>query len=85
MSGVDALIGHGYIDERNLFITGGSAGGVLSSWIIGKTNRFRAAAVVNPAINWASHDVAARPSNLIAKVAHIIAWFDKHRTAVDGD
>lgn len=54
MSGVDAVVKRGFIDERNLFVTGGSGGGVLSSWIIGKTNRFRAAVVCKPVIHWAS-------------------------------
>jgi hypothetical protein len=28
----------------------------------------------------ASHGIAARPSHLISKVAHILAWFDRYRT-----
>ena len=160
MSGVDAVIAKGYIDENNLFITGGSGGGVLTSWSIGKTDRFTAAVVAKPVINWysfvltadaggtfykywfpgypweneehymkrspislvgnvttptmlltgeadyrtpmseteqyyaalklqdvetvmvripgASHSIAARPSNLMAKVAYILKWFDMH-------
>ena len=54
MSGVDELIARGYVDAENLFVTGGSGGGVLSSWIIGKTDRFRAAVVAKPVINWYS-------------------------------
>lgn len=54
MSGVDAVIKKGYIDEKNLMVTGGSGGGVLTSWIVGKTNRFRAAVVAKPVINWYS-------------------------------
>ncbi len=162
MSGVDAVIGKGYIDENNLFVTGGSGGGVLSAWIVGKTDRFKAAVVAKPVINmasfvltsdavnyfykywftdypwnepeeyWnrsplslvgnvktptllltgesdyrtpiseseqfyvalklrkidtallripeASHGIASRPSNLIAKVENILAWFEKYRT-----
>ncbi len=162
MSGVDAVIARGYIDEANLFITGGSGGGVLSAWAVGKTDRFAAAAVQKPVINWysfvlnsdglaffwrywfpgkpwdhlehymerspihhvgnvttptmlitgevdyrtpmseteqfygalkiqgvettmvrvpdASHGIANRPSNLVAKVAYILSWFEKHRT-----
>lgn len=162
MSGVDAVIQQGYIDEDNLFVTGGSGGGVLSSWTVGKTDRFRAAVVQKPVINWysfvltsdfypnftkywfpgypwdnmehymarspisfvgnvttptmlitgeadhrtpiseseqfyqalklqkidaalvripdASHGIANRPSNLITKVAYVLAWFDKYRT-----
>ena len=54
MSGVDHVIERGYIDENNLFITGGSGGGVLTSWTIGKTDRFKAAVVAKPVINWYS-------------------------------
>ncbi len=162
MSGVDAVIEHGYIDTEQLFVTGGSGGGVLSSWIIGKTDRFAAAVVAKPVINWmswlltadlpafaanywfeklpwedpqtyfdrsplslvgnvstptmlltgeqdhrtpipeseqyytalklnkvdtalvripgASHGIANRPSNLVAKVAAILSWFDRYRS-----
>ena len=165
MSGVDALLKQGYIDTDNMFVTGGSGGGVLTAWIVGKTDRFNAAVVAKPVINWtsfvltcdytsyfykywfsdfpwndrdqywqrsplslvghvktptmlltgeddyrtpmseseqfymalklqkvesvlvripgASHGIAAKPSNLIAKVDHIIAWFNKHRTDID--
>jgi len=161
MSGVDALIGKGYVDTENLFVTGGSGGGVLTAWIVGKTDRFRAAVVAKPVINWysfvlyadnpaffyrywfpakpwedvehymkrspisyvgnvttptmlltgeedyrtpiaeseqfyaalklqkvesamvripgAGHGIANRPSNLIAKVASVLTWFEKYR------
>jgi dipeptidyl aminopeptidase/acylaminoacyl peptidase len=161
MSGVDAVIAEGYVDPQNLFVTGGSGGGVLTAWIVGKTDRFRAAVVAKPVINWASfaltsdvtpffykywfgaqpweqpeqywkrsplslvgnvktptmlltgeadyrtpiaeseqyyqalklrkvdtmmvripeasHGMVARPSNLIAKVDNILAWFEKYR------
>ena len=54
MSGVDALIAQGNVDPDNLFVTGGSGGGVLTAWIVGKTDRFRAAVVAKPVINWSS-------------------------------
>jgi acylaminoacyl-peptidase len=59
MAGVDAVVKRGYVDERNLFVTGGSGGGVLTSWIVGKTNRFRAAVVAKPVINWTSFTLTA--------------------------
>ncbi len=162
MSGVDAAIARGFIDADELFVTGGSGGGVLSAWIVGKTDRFKAAVVAKPVINWTSfvltsdfypffgkywfekqpwedqdaywarsplslvgnvstptmlltgesdhrtpiseteqyyqalqlrdidtamvripdapHGIAGRPSNLIAKVDHILAWFERYRT-----
>jgi dipeptidyl aminopeptidase/acylaminoacyl peptidase len=54
MSGVDAVIKKGFIDDKNLFVTGGSGGGVLTAWIVGKTDRFKAAVVAKPVINWYS-------------------------------
>ncbi len=54
MNGVDQVIGRGYIDEENLFVYGGSGGGVLTSWIVGKTDRFAAASVNFPVTNWMS-------------------------------
>jgi acylaminoacyl-peptidase len=53
-SGVDAVIAKGYIDPNNLFVTGGSGGGVLTCWTIEHTNRYRAAAPLYPVINWYS-------------------------------
>jgi dipeptidyl aminopeptidase/acylaminoacyl peptidase len=54
MAGVDAVLARGYVDDQNLFVGGCSGGGVLSSWVIGQTDRFRAAAVRCPVINWLS-------------------------------
>lgn len=162
ISGVDEVIAKGYIDEDQLYVTGGSGGGVLTAWIVGKTDRFRAAVVAKPVINWYSfvlhadgpsffykywfpgfpwdhlehymkrspislvgnvktptmlltgeqdyrtpmseteqyyaalklqkvetamvriqgsgHGIANRPSNLMSKVAYILAWFEKHKS-----
>jgi dipeptidyl aminopeptidase/acylaminoacyl peptidase len=161
MDGVDAMIAEGFISEDSLFVTGGSAGGIMTAWMIGKNNRFRTAAVVKPVMNWisktltadnyygyaysrypgqpwenietymkfspislvgnietptlvmvgtadlrtppseakqlyhalklrkietayveipgASHNIANRPSQLITKIDHILAWFEKYR------
>jgi len=160
MDGVDVLIEREEVDSDRLYVTGGSAGGIMTAWIIGKNDRFKAAAVIKPVVNWisktlvadnyysyansrmtgqpwenfegywnfsplslvgnietptmvmvgmedlrtppseakqlyhalklrkietvlvevpeAAHSIAARPSNLIAKVAHILAWFEKY-------
>lgn len=162
MSGVDAVLAEGWADPENLFVTGGSGGGALTAWIVGKTPRFRAAVAAKPVIHlnsfaltadfsgyfarywfgkmpwedpeayWkrsplslvgnvttptmlltgeadhrtpiseseqfytalklrkidtalvrvpdSSHDISARPSNLIAKVDNILAWFARYRT-----
>jgi len=54
MAGVDAVIAKGYVDTTRMYVGGCSGGGVLSSWVIGHTNRFAAAAVRCPVINWMS-------------------------------
>lgn len=54
MAGVDSLIARGYIDTERMYVGGCSGGGVLSSWVIGHTTRFAAAAVRCPVINWMS-------------------------------
>ena len=59
MSGVDAVIERGYIDEDNMMVTGGSGGGVLTAWIVGKTDRFAAAVVAKPVINWISFSLTS--------------------------
>ena len=165
MSAVDAVLERGYVDPQQLYVTGGSGGGVLSAWIVGRTDRFRAAVVAKPVINWtsfvltadnppyfsrywfpampwedpqhywrrsplslvgevstptmlltgeadlrtpigeseqfyqalklrgvdtamvripgASHSIAKRPSQLMAKVAAVLAWFERHAPAAD--
>lgn len=59
MSAVDAVLAEGYVDADNLFVTGGSGGGVLTAWIVGHTQRFRAAVVAKPVINWISFALTA--------------------------
>jgi dipeptidyl aminopeptidase/acylaminoacyl peptidase len=72
MAGIDAVLERGYVDENRLYVTGCSGGGVLSSWAIGQTDRFAAAAVRCPVTNWIS----------FAGTADIIQWgyhrFDGH-------
>ncbi|HEX8559679.1 MAG TPA: S9 family peptidase [Pyrinomonadaceae bacterium] len=54
MRGVDEVVRRGYVDERNLFVAGGSGGGVLTTWIVGHTDRFAAAVAMKPVVNWYS-------------------------------
>ncbi|MEM0982723.1 MAG: S9 family peptidase [Planctomycetota bacterium] len=59
MSVVDAVIASEPIDEDRLYVTGGSGGGVLTAWIVGKTDRFAGAVVAKPVINWTSFVLTA--------------------------
>ncbi|HEV8264697.1 MAG TPA: S9 family peptidase [Gemmatimonadales bacterium] len=54
MAGVDTVVARGYIDTQRMYVGGCSGGGVLSSWVIGHTTRFAAAAVRCPVIDWIS-------------------------------
>jgi dipeptidyl aminopeptidase/acylaminoacyl peptidase len=54
MAGVDTVVGRGYIDTKNMFVFGCSGGGVLTSWTVGHTTRFTAAAALCPVIDWIS-------------------------------
>ncbi len=43
MAFTDELEQRPYVDEENLFVTGGSFGGFMTSWIVGHTDRFSGA------------------------------------------
>lgn len=65
MSGVDYAIEKGLADPDKLGCCGLSGGGNLSCWIVGQTNRFKAAVPENPVTNWFS----------MYGVSDIGAWF----------
>jgi dipeptidyl aminopeptidase/acylaminoacyl peptidase len=73
MSGVDAVIARGFVDDDSLFVTGGSGGGVLSAWIVGKTDRFRAAVVAKPVINWGAFSLTSDGAPFYS-----MYWFEKN-------
>jgi dipeptidyl aminopeptidase/acylaminoacyl peptidase len=54
MAGVDEVIGRGFVDTSRLYVFGCSGGGVLTSWIVGQTDRFAAASANCPVTNWFS-------------------------------
>jgi dipeptidyl aminopeptidase/acylaminoacyl peptidase len=72
MSVVDAAIARGGVDANNLFVTGGSGGGLLTAWIVGKTDRFRAAAAQKPVIDWTSEVLTVDVYAFMARY-----WFGK--------
>lgn len=49
-----ALESYADMDKNNQFVTGGSYGGFMTNWIIGHTDRFRAAASQRSISNWIS-------------------------------
>jgi dipeptidyl aminopeptidase/acylaminoacyl peptidase len=72
MSAVDAAIAKGSVNPEQLFVTGGSGGGVLTAWIVGRTHRFRAAATQKPVINWGSFALTTDIATYVPKY-----WFGK--------
>ena len=72
MASVDAAIADGVADPDNLFVTGGSGGGVLTAWIVGKTDRFKAAVTQKPVINWISEALTMDATPFTSRY-----WFDK--------
>ncbi|MGQ9888377.1 MAG: S9 family peptidase [Aggregatilineales bacterium] len=54
MAGVDHVIAKGWADPDRLGVCGLSGGGNLSCWIVGQTDRFKAAVPENPVTNWVS-------------------------------
>ncbi|MBM6617159.1 S9 family peptidase [Bacillus suaedaesalsae] len=55
MSAVDYVLeNYDFIDESRLGVTGGSYGGFMTNWIVGHTNRFKAAVTQRSITNWIS-------------------------------
>jgi len=55
MKGLDAVIAeNSWIDTNRLGVTGGSYGGFMTNWIVGHTNRFKAAVTQRSISNWIS-------------------------------
>jgi dipeptidyl aminopeptidase/acylaminoacyl peptidase len=73
IAAVDAAVAGGYADPDSLFVTGGSGGGVLTAWIVGKTDRFKAAATQKPVIDWTSFALTADGPAFFSRY-----WFGKY-------
>ena len=57
MAGVDTVLKeNGWIDPNRLGVTGGSYGGYMTNWIVGHTNRFKAAVTLRSVSNFISDD-----------------------------
>ena len=76
MAGVDAMLKRPYIDKRNTFIGGGSGGGVLTTWAIGKTDRFRAAVALRPVTDWTIQALTSDIQSLTTRywMANALPW-----------
>jgi dipeptidyl aminopeptidase/acylaminoacyl peptidase len=55
IAALDAMIATGDVETQQVYVMGGSAGGTLTAWTIGRTNRFAGAAVLYPVIDWGTY------------------------------
>jgi dipeptidyl aminopeptidase/acylaminoacyl peptidase len=60
MACVDWAVQQGYVDEKRMAVAGGSYGGYMTAWVIGHTDRFKAAVAMRACVNlysaWGSGD-----------------------------
>jgi dipeptidyl aminopeptidase/acylaminoacyl peptidase len=74
MTGVDAMLAKGYIDPKKLYVTGGSGGGLLTAWIVTKTDRFAAAVSQYPVTNWFTQAGSADIGLLMTRWMKAMPW-----------
>ncbi len=55
LSGVDEVVKKGFVDSERLGVIGGSGGGLMTSWMVTQTSRFKAAVAWWPVTNWITH------------------------------
>jgi len=68
MTAVDAAVSTGFVDPQRMFVTGGSAGGTMTAWIVGKTDRFCAAVAQKPVVNWLSQALTSQQHIVVHRV-----------------
>lgn len=54
MEALEEAVKRGYADPERLAVMGGSYGGFVTNWIIGRTDRFKAAVTMRGICNWIS-------------------------------
>ncbi|WP_031499422.1 S9 family peptidase [Bryobacter aggregatus] len=74
MLGVDAIVAKGSIDPKRLYVTGGSGGGLLTAWIVTKTDRFAAAVSQYPVSNWFTQTGSADIGLLMTRWMKAMPW-----------
>jgi len=74
MAGVYAMLAKGYIDPKKLYVTGGSGGGLLTAWIVTKTDRFAAAVSQYPVTNWFTQAGSADIGLLMTRWMKAMPW-----------
>ena len=68
LAGIDEVARRPWIDSRRVGVWGGSGGGLMTTWIVTQTTRFRAAVAWYPVTNWITHAMSADNGYYIASV-----------------
>lgn len=71
---VDAAVSRGLADPTRLYVTGSSYGAEMTTWIVGRTDRFRAAVAEKPAVNFAAADLQNDQYHAIVTDARGLPW-----------
>jgi dipeptidyl aminopeptidase/acylaminoacyl peptidase len=77
MAAVDAMVAKGFIDAGRLGVTGGSGGGLLTNWVIGHTDRFKAAVSQRSIADWEAWWYAADFTLFLPSWFHKAPWQDR--------
>lgn len=62
---------HSFIDGQRVGVTGGSYGGFMTNWIVGHTNRFKAAVTQRSISNWISNAYSSDIGYFFEKDQHL--------------
>lgn len=77
MAGVDYVESLGYIDTCRTGVTGGSYGGFMTNWVVGHTDRFKAAVTQRSISNWHSFEGVSDYGYCDAELAHQTDYFNE--------
>jgi len=76
MLGVDYVIKMGVADENRLGVMGWSYGGFMSSWIVGHTDRFKAASIGAPVVDLAFQNLTDDIAGFLPSYMKYDPWTD---------
>ncbi len=76
MAGVDYVLKMGVADEKNLGVMGWSYGGFMSSWIVGQTDRFKAASIGAPVVDLAHQNLTDDIAGFLPSYMKSDPWND---------
>ncbi len=76
MAGVDEMLKLGFVDPDRMVVTGGSYGGYMTAWVVGHTDRFKAAVTQRGVYNLVSFYGTSDVPLLISNEYDVEPWED---------